>query len=403
MPELRIAIIGAGIGGLSLGIALRRRGLAPQVYEQAAQLAEIGAAVALSANATRELERFGCMSALEEVSTEPSELIYRSWGDGRRIADFPVRAGRAYREKFRAPYFGLHRADLQRILSATHGPDGLNLGFRLTDLEETGEGVRLTFANGHVAHADVVIGADGVRSLVRKFVAGADAAHYSGTSAFRGIVPIENLPSLPDPEAIQFWMGPDAHLLHYAIGGERKAVNFFAVVEGPQQWRRGDRWLDDIEPGVALRAFKGWHPAVTEMIGAVEQKIRWGLFVVKPLARWSRGRAVLLGDAAHGMLPHHGQGANTSIEDAITLAELLPHTAPAELTAMIARYEMLRRLRTRIIQRAAWAANRALHLPDGAGLSARDAMVARFAKRFGWIHAFDARAAVGGVSGGGAI
>ena len=141
-------------------------------------------------------------------------------------------------------------------------------------------------------------------------------------------------------------MGPDAHLLHYAIGGERKAVNFFAVVEGPQQWLRGDRWLDDIEPGVALYAFKGWHPAVTEMIGAVEQKVRWGLFIVKPLARWSCGRAVLLGDAAHGMLPHHGQGANTSIEDAITLAELLPHTAPGELTAMMARYQMLRCLRT---------------------------------------------------------
>jgi salicylate hydroxylase len=255
--------------------------------------------------------------------------------------------------------------------------------------------MRLTFANGHVAHAGVVIGADGVRSLVRKFVTGADASHYSGTSAFRGIVPIENLPSLPDPEAIQFWMGPDAHLLHYAIGGERKAVNFFAVVEGPQQWLRGDRWLDDIEPGVALYAFKGWHPAVTEMIGAVEQKVRWGLFIVKPLARWSCGRAVLLGDAAHGMLPHHGQGANTSIEDAITLAELLPHTAPGELTAMMARYQMLRCLRTRTLQRAAWAANRALHLPDGAGLAARDAMVARFTKRFGWIHAFDARAAVG--------
>lgn len=148
--------------------------------------------------------------------------------------------------------------------------------------------MRLTFANGHVAHAGVVIGADGVRSLVRKFVTGADASHYSGTSAFRGIVPIENLPSLPDPEAIQFWMGPDAHLLHYAIGGERKAVNFFAVVEGPQQWLRGDRWLDDIEPGVALYAFKGWHPAVTEMIGAVEQKIRWGY---SSSSRWRAGRA----------------------------------------------------------------------------------------------------------------
>ena len=136
-------------------------------------------------------------------------------------------------------------------------------------------------------------------------------------------MPVERLPSLPDPQAIQFWMGPDAHLLHYAIGGDGEAVNFFAVVEGPKTWPRADSWLTAIEDEEHIAAFKGWHPAVTEMIDAVPHSVRWGLFVVRPCCAGIAARAVLLGDAAHGMLPHHGQGANTTIEDALTLAELL--------------------------------------------------------------------------------
>jgi salicylate hydroxylase len=122
----------------------------------------------------------------------------------------------------------------------------------------------------------------------------------------------------------------------------------------------------------------------------VEHRIRWGLFVGRPLARWSRGRAVLLGDAAHAMLPHHGQGANTTIEDAVTLAELLAAAAPGELDAVVARYEALRRARTRKIQRSSRATNDLLHLPDGPALAERDDRVSRFPEAFGWIHAFDA-------------
>ena len=176
----------------------------------------------------------------------------------------------------------------------------------------------LEFANGRVEHADLVVGADGVRSTVRRWVTGADDAIYSGTSAFRGIVPTENLPSLPDPHAIQFWMGPDAHLLHYAIGGNGESVNFFAVVETPRIWLH-DGSVRDVGDDVPVGSFRGWHPAVTEMIRAAASPIRWGLFAVRPLLRWYRGRVVVLGDAAHGMLPHHGQGANTSIEDAFAL------------------------------------------------------------------------------------
>ena len=388
--KLRIAIVGGGIGGLTLALALRQRGLAADVFEQAAVLTEVGAAVALSANSTRELQRLGVLDEIAAVSTEPTELIYRSWKDGRRIAAHSVRQESLYRDRFDAPYFGIHRADLQRILSKAVGSDELRLGHRLVNLEAQGDAISLEFANGHVAQADLVVGADGVRSVVRRWVTGTEGTVYSGTSAFRGIVPASRLPSLPDPQAIQFWMGPDAHLLHYAIGGAGQDVNYLAVVEGPAIWPQADSSTAELQPNEALDAFRGWHPAVTEMIGATPHTLRWGLFVVPHLLRWHRGRAVLLGDSAHAMVPHQGQGANTTIEDAITLAELLQGSEARDLDGMMHRYQALRRARTRKIQRSSWMTNGLLHLPDGPDLIQRDETMSRFPEQFGWIHAFDA-------------
>ena len=264
---MKIAIIGAGIGGLTLALALRQRGIQADVFEQAPALTEIGAAVALSANATRELDRLGLMPGLEAVSTEPSELIFRDGRTGERIAAHPVRDANSYRARFGGPYFGVHRADLQKVLSGAVAGDDLHLGHRLASVEEDGAGLRLVFTNGRVERADIVVGADGVRSVVRNWVLGGRGRpRYSGTSAFRGIVPVSSLPSLPDPQAIQFWMGPGAHLLHYAIGGQAQDVNFFAVVEGPAEWPRRDNWTIPTRVGEAVGAFAGWHPAVTEMI-----------------------------------------------------------------------------------------------------------------------------------------
>jgi len=391
---MRIAIIGGGIGGLTLALALRARGIEAEIYEQAARLTEIGAAVALSANATRELARLGLLERAEAVSTEPTELIHRDGRTGARIASQPVRAGGRYRHDCGAPYLGIHRADLQRILGEAFDGSDLHLGHRLAAIEEGGPDVTLRFANGETARADLVVGADGVRSVVRRLLTGQDGTIYSGTSAYRGLVPAGDLPNLPDPEAIQFWAGPGAHLLHYAIGGDAGVVNFFAVVEGPAGWPGGTSWTIPCAPGDFLDAFRGWHPAVTEMIAASPLHQRWGLFVTQPLRSWHRGRAVLLGDAAHAMLPHHGQGANTTIEDAVTLAGLLADAAPSALPDTLVRYEGLRRPRTRLIQRSAWDANRALHRTDGEDLDARDRAFRAFPERFGWIHAFDASKAL---------
>ncbi|WP_214370385.1 FAD-dependent oxidoreductase [Pseudonocardia sp. H11422] len=391
---LRVAIVGGGIGGLSLGLALRERGLRADVFEQAPELTEIGAAIALSANATREFARLGLGDQLEAVATIPTELIYRHWQDGRRIAAHPVRDGGCYVERFGAPYYGVHRAHLQGILGGAFGNDGLHLGCRLVNLFEQADSIVLEFANGRVEHADLVVGADGVRSTVRRFITGTDDTVYSGTSAFRGIVPVEKLPSLPDPHAIQFWMGPDAHLLHYAIGGSGDAVNFFAVVEGPPVWTREDSWMAEIDEDVPAAAFERWHPAVIEIVDAVPHSVRWGLFGVRPLLRWYRGRAVLVGDAAHGMLPHHGQGANTTIEDAFALGALLADARPSDLEAVFSRYQHLRRARTRKIQRSSWVTNDLLHLPDGPTIARRDEKVSRFPHDFAWIHEYDVQQAL---------
>ena len=247
--------------------------------------------------------------------------------------------------------------------------------------------VKLDFANGNSAEVDVLIGADGQRSIVRRYVAGEERAAYSGTSGFRGIVPTRDLPSLPDPHAIQFWMGPNAHVLHYAIGPSGKDINFLAVVEGPPSWTN-ENWAVPVSHEEAAAAFNGWHPAVVEMISAVPLNLRWGLFSVRPLQTWHRGRVVLIGDAAHGMLPHHGQGANLTIEDAITLAVLLRTCRIEEFDDAMKRYQTLRRARTRIIQRSARATSTVLHLCDGT--EGRAARLARVPDRFGWIHAFDA-------------
>jgi salicylate hydroxylase len=390
--KLRIGIVGAGIGGLTLALALRQRGLASAIYEQATELREIGAAIALTANGTRELERLGCLDAITAVSTQPTEFIWRGWRDDRRIASFPVAKDGAYRARVGAPYFGTHRSDLQRVLATALGSDGLHLGHRVVGLSENDKVVKLDFANGKSVEVDILIGADGQHSLVRQYVAGKRPSTYSGTSGFRGIVPVKNLPSLPDPHAVQFWMGPNAHLLHFALGPSGSDINFLAVVEGPTSWTH-ESWVAPIKHDIALAAFEGWHPAVIEMIGAVQHTLRWGLFEVAPLQNWQRGRAVLMGDSAHGMLPHHGQGANLTIEDAITLAELLCVYRVDDFDEAIQSYQKLRRTRTRKVQRSARDTNTVLHLADDA-VGDRASYLAKVPERFSWIHSFDAFADV---------
>jgi salicylate hydroxylase len=383
----KIAIVGGGIGGLTLGLALREQGLTADIYEQTDELREVGAAVALSANATRFYERIGLSPKFAGLAFEIGALIYRDGRSGKVIGKHTGKP--SYREQFGAPYWGVHRADLQAILSKTLGMERIHLSKRLTGIEDGGDDVTLRFKDGSSARANFVVGGDGARSTVRQWMLGYDDALYSGCSAFRGIVPPDLLDKLPDPAAIQFWMGPGGHLLHYPIGNGDQ--NFFLVERHPSPWPARE-WTMPANEGEQLARFKDWHPAITQMIKAVPISPRWGLFHRPPLSRWSKGRVTLIGDAAHALVPHHGQGANQSIEDVIVLARCLAETGPAEYAQAQDRYERLRRGRTRKVQYASISTADMLHLPDGPAADKRNARLGTYEgiyHHLHWIHEFD--------------
>ena len=380
---MRVAIAGGGIGGLTLARALAERGIEADVYEQAAELREIGAAVALSANGVRELGRLGLAKGLAAISTQPSSLCIRR-SDGTLICREPMGEGNVYPEAFGAAYYGVHRVPLLKLLAEGLDSERIHLAHRVTDAGEEG---RLRFENGTEAMADVVVAADGVHSAVRRALRFGGEAVFSGTVGYRGLVPVSEIPSLPEPSAIQFWAAPGRHLLHYAID-DGQTVNFLAVVR-TGEWR-SEEWMEGCDPSESADAFAGWHPGVGEMVGAVSESARWALHDHTPLDRWHRGRVVLLGDAAHAMLPHQGQGANQTIEDAAALAVHLADAGSTAPDVALERYDAQRRARTTRVQAYSRRAVDLLHL-DAERFAERDRAFADLPTDLAWIHGHDAR------------
>ncbi len=401
---MKVAIVGGGIGGLVHALALRERGIEYEVYEQASELREIGAAVALSANGTRELRRLGLGEQVEAVSVVPSALVIRR-RDGEVIADHEM--GERYEATFGAPYYGVHRVALLQALADRLDGEGLHLGRRCIGIAEHGSGAVLGFADGTTAAADVVVGADGVHSVTRSHVTASVSGaatrssltarpvrgRFSGTVGYRGLVPVDAMPSLPDPTPLQFWAGPGRHLLHYAIDGGR-TVNFLAVVRA-SEWTN-ETWMESCPVRDVIDAFAGWHPAVTEMVSGTGAGERWALHDLEPLERWHTARVVLMGDAAHAMVPHQGQGANQTIEDAIALADCLTTGDPA---SALPRYAQRRQKHTAAVQRLSRRTADLLHLPDGPETAERDVRFADLYSQLAWIHAHDVHAEHGSAAG----
>ncbi|MGB3442133.1 MAG: FAD-dependent monooxygenase [Actinophytocola sp.] len=337
----RVAVVGAGIGGLAAAGALLRKGFQVDVYEQAAVLRDVGAGMHLGCNGSKILRRWGFGPWLDRAGVRPAALEVRAWHDGRTLARQAM--GEEWAAEFGTPYHTIHRADLQRILLEHAVGARLRLNHQLTGFADDGDGVRLTFASGATATADVLVGADGMHSVVRAAFAGDEQPVYSGTSAFRGMVPSASVPDLP-ADTMYLWAGPDARLLCYPVSGGR-CHTFVAVVPDP---RGGTESWSSAGDSAELRAvFDGWHPLVRALVAAVRETRRWGLYDRQPLDAWGTGRVTLLGDAAHPMLPHHGQGANQALEDAVALAHFL---STNELDAGLRQYEEFRRPHTTRVQ-----------------------------------------------------
>ncbi|GAA0732971.1 FAD-dependent monooxygenase [Dactylosporangium roseum] len=380
--SLRIAVIGAGIGGLTAAIALRAKGHEVVVYDQAAELTAIGSGISLGANGVRLYDRMGLGQAVREVASDLHRIQFHHWKTGEMFHEHPM--GGWYSDRFGAPFLGLHRADLHEVL--LDGFDGTPvLGHRCAAVRESPDGVEVDFADGTKTEADVVIGADGLRSAVREHVTGPDEAVFSAMSCFRGLVPVEKVPG-GDRMGLTFFLGPGRHLVVYPVrGGE--LINFVAYVPDPE-WTL-ESWSSKAEAADAVAAFDGWNDTVVTMLGNVEETGRWALYDREPLRRWSTGRVTLLGDAAHPMLPHAGQGSNQAVEDAAVLAGLFSE-AGLPVAEALHRYEQIRKPRTRQIQMGSRGNAACFQLPDGPAADERNARLVSLPDNVAWIHGFDA-------------
>lgn len=353
--ELRVAIVGAGIGGLASAALLLRAGFQVEVYEQASTLRETGVGMHLGPNGSRILHRMGLEDALDWYGVRPDALEIRDFSDGGTLVRQPM--GAQWEEQFGSPYRTIRRSDLHRILAGMVPERHVHLHRRLARYEDRGDGVRLEFADGSRTDADVLVGADGIHSVVRRAVAGAETPVFSGNYAFRGMVPAAAVPSLP-PRTMFVWPGPAARLLCYPVGGGRE-LTFVAVTAGPEGV--AESWTSHGDPNEVRELFEGWNPQVKEVASAVTETTCWGLYDREPLPRWTRGRVTLLGDAAHPMLPHHGQGVSQALEDAVALTQSL-RRGPQGLLA----YEDLRRPHTTRVQLGSRGGG-SLRMPSASG------------------------------------
>ncbi|PZT77623.1 MULTISPECIES: FAD-dependent monooxygenase [unclassified Streptomyces] len=383
----RVAVVGGGIGGLAVALGLRRQGIEVVVHEQARELSHQGAGIAIGANGHRALRDLGLVERLAESAARPVRADFRHWRTGRSMVTHRLTGN--YEKLYGAPFWTVERAAVQEALLAVLGPEHVRLGARCTTVEQTTDGAVLRFADGTEARADAVVGADGIHSAVRHHLFGPDAAVFSGTSGYRALVPMERLrhvPELAEP-ALWLWLGPGRHFIAYPVA-DGSALNFLAVV--PDRTWTVESWSTEGDPGALLAAFDGWHPFVTEVLGACDHPGRWALYDREPQRTWSVGRVTLLGDAAHAMLPHHGQGANQALEDAVVLARLLAGTDAEGVAGALRAYEQLRRPRTRLIQTGSRKNAGCFQLPDGPEAEARNERLTGLPDDLAWIHGHDA-------------
>jgi salicylate hydroxylase len=373
-----IAIIGGGIGGLAAAASLLRAGFDVQVFEQAEALSEIGAGINIGPNASRILNRFGIAEQLARAGVRPLTFDQRRWDDGRFLVRAPL--GEAVETTFNAPYYTLHRGDLHRAIAVAVPADRVHLGHRFTRLVDHGDRVEAHFENGASISADVLVGADGIHSVVRHALFGPEKPRFTGCVAYRGLVPSDRLMHLDLETTTQIWVGPGRHFVHYFVSAG-KLVNFVAVTE-EDTWLR-ESWVDRGEVADALAAFAGWHDQVLSIIGGADETYKWALFDRSPLPRWSVGRVTLLGDSCHPMLPFMGQGAAQAIEDAATLKGCLQKFSD-DILGALRLYERLRLPRASRLQGMSEINKTRFHLPDGHEQMARDAEMASGATDWSW-------------------
>jgi salicylate hydroxylase/6-hydroxynicotinate 3-monooxygenase len=343
--NISIAIAGAGMGGLAAAAALRQVGIDVQVYEQAHQFARVGAGIQMLPNSMKVLRGIGVEERLRRVAFEPVSHLNRVWDTGEVMRELPMSES-----AFGAPYLCMHRAELHDALLSALPGELIHLNKKLVGLDQGAGKVTLSFADGTRAEADAVIGADGIHSVVRGIIIGADKPIHKGRIAYRAVFPTALLGGRDLGPSRTKWWGIDRHIVIYYTTATRSEVYFVTSVPESAEWLTQESWSAKGDVRDVCREYEGFHPDVMAVLEACPDCHKWAILERDPLPRWSDGRAVLLGDACHPMTPYMAQGAATAIEDAAILARCLDEVDGEDIEAAFKRYEAHRKPRTSRIQ-----------------------------------------------------
>ena len=339
----RVAIVGAGLGGLAAAIALRRQGFEVQVYEQALELAEFGAGINISPNSVKFFRAVGLADKLHAISSEPIGLSWRDWSETEIRYSLPFGD---FEKRYGAKYYVVHRSDLHRLLSEAVPQASIQLGKRCTLVESRNGSAGLSFADGTSAEADVIVGCNGIRSAVRASVFGGEGPRYAGTMCWRALAPADALPKDYHDGYVNQWSGDGGFVVSYYIR-QGKFINFVAVRQQPG-WTETS-WSVPSSVDEMLAAFPRVGEKLRRMMGEATSCSKWGQFTGEHAPRWTKDRVALLGDSAHAMLATFGQGANMAFEDAYVLAQWL-HANAGDPHAALAGYEAVRKPRATRVQ-----------------------------------------------------
>lgn len=325
-----IAVVGAGIGGLAAAACLLRNGHQVRVYEQAPAISVVGAAVQMSANAVKVLEHLGLKAALEANAVKPKSFEFRRFDTGEMLHE--IKLGADHEARHGSPYYQIHRVDLHAaLMDAVHklDPQALVLGSRAEQVHEDSHGAEVVFTDGRKVRADLLVGADGIKSVLRQHVVDEAPASFTGQVAWRLSIPTERIPVHLRPDVVSsIWCGPKNHaVMYYMRSGD--VLNFVGCVERPweeESWTARKPW-EELDQDYA-----GWHPIVRAAIDNVDrdQCFRWALNNRVPVMTWSSARVALLGDAVHPTLPYMAQGAAMAIEDAAVLSRAVELDMPMD-------------------------------------------------------------------------
>jgi salicylate hydroxylase len=366
MAGLKVLIAGGGIGGITAMLALRQRGIDVELFEQAVAFGQVGAGLQVSSNAARILLKLGLGEALKRVATYPDGRDYRGWDTGDRLYYTPL--GQKAEAHFGSPYYAAHRAELLDVLLGGLGQHGCRLGARIERVDQDPNGVSLTLADGTVAQGDILIGADGIHSTVRAQLFGKELPRYTGNVAWRGLVPAERVSHLDLGSVVGVWMGPNRSIVQYYVSAG-KTFNWIGISRSAQPAQ--ESWLAEGRTEDALAEYDGWHSTIRTIIAATPKVLRQALYDREPLPDWQVGRVVLMGDAAHPMMPFYAQGGAQSIEDGYVLAGCIAEAEGRPLEAL-ARFVRMRQPRTAWMQGLARREEELYQMNDAAAIRARN-------------------------------